>query len=283
MAGGVLLRAVSPTRLAAAVRGPSPCAAMRHPSAPLVAQVPRFAANRYRSIARACAGSFGSGQRNQNQGAHGWPGAATPHQVPGSDAVLGVGLRRRPWRRSPCSTSCLTPPARSVRASHPQGHISIMARRFAASLHLRAAMSRSDEPVAPPCTRAGVAPARRGWLAMDGQPRPVTTRTSCQADPEHRRYAGARPVRAGAGVGCPLFGSFLWASRERNPHRSQRSVRSASSHGCGTMSIFGHSATRQNQRAPEFPISMSIKCVAVHTQWKPLVLTASRSGGLQHA
>ncbi len=201
-----------------------------------------------------------------------------PHQVPGSEVVLGVGLRRRPWRRSPCSTSCLAPHC----ARHP---IRPPAKGTGTGSLLRsiAAMSRSDEPYGIPCTRAGVAPARRGWLAMDGQPRPVTTGTSCQADPEHKRYVGARPARAGAGVGCTLFGSFLWASRERDPHRSQRSVRSASNHGCGTMSIFGHSATRENHRASEFPLSMSIRCVAVHTQWKPLVLTTSRSGGLLNA
>ncbi len=78
---------------------------------------------------------------------------------------------------------------------------------------------------------------------MDGQPRPVTTGTSCQADPEHRRYAGARPVRAGAGVGCPLFGSFLWASRERNPHRAECSNQSSEHHRCGILSVVGHSST----------------------------------------
>jgi len=42
-----------------------------------------------------------------------------------------------------------------------------------------------------PSARAGVVAVRRGWLATDGQPRPVTTRTSCQADP------GAQPLRRG--------------------------------------------------------------------------------------
>ena len=222
-----------------------------------------------------------------------WRGYRRP-RYPDRASCSGYAPTRRPCRDGACSTSCLAPPARAARSGHPpraQGlarccaasprcpagaHVGACAchpwryvseNRTPARTSLSGRSSRCDLPLAnrsrlPPCTRAGVAPARRGWLAMDGQPRPVTTGTSCQADPEHRRCAGARPARAGAGhanipmlvaihgaalalsnhprpgrpvrafdtlrratgasvVSHPLFGSFLWASRERNPHRAE--------------------------------------------------------------
>ena len=153
-------------------------------------------------------------------------GRLTPHQVSGSGVVLGVGLRRLPWRLSPCSTSCLAPHS-ARRPFRPPAK----GTRTGSLLRSIAAMSRSDEPYGVPSIRAGVAPAHRGWLAMDGQPRPVTTGTSCQADPEHRRYVGARPDRAGAGVGCGLLVTFLSHNR--------KVTRTGQSHQTGAPTITG--------------------------------------------
>ena len=132
MADGVLLPVVSPPRRAVAVRNLSACGAMTYPGATLVAQVPRFAPNRYRPIARACAGSFGSGQRNQSHGAHGWPGPA--YADPGARIECRArGRAEAPsmapqplldvLSRTPCARHPIRPPAKGTRTGSLLGSI----------------------------------------------------------------------------------------------------------------------------------------------------------------
>ena len=137
-----------------------------------------------------------------------------------------------PWpsRNSRCDL-----PLASRSRITPQRDISI---RLAASRHrcysfvasrvLFGAMSRSDEPFCPPPWWCGGWWRAQGRIGPDGRSSRDGTGCPFTAAPSTTPAAGT-PDRRQAGrsatSGCPLFGSFLWTSRERNPRRPQALIR----------------------------------------------------------
>ena len=85
------------------------------------------------------------------------------------------------------------------------------------------AMSRSDEPFKDPLRRRGGWWRAQGRIGPDGRSSRDGTGRPFTAAPSTSPAAGT-PARRQAGrsasAGRLLFGSFLWASRERNPRRS---------------------------------------------------------------